>query len=713
VSLRLASAAAIFLSAAACDSESRSATFSGGVAEILHRDCAGCHRPGGGAPFSLLTYEEAREHARRIATMTGTGAMPPWPPSRPDSAFVGERRMSEGDVALLAEWASSGAPLGDAAAVPDPPTWEGGWRLGEPDLVVSAEVSYTVPADTSEMFRNFVLPVELNGARWVAAVELDPGSARVVHHATLAVDRSTASRRLDAEDGEPGFDGMGPAGGAEHPGGVFIGWTPGHTPASARGSDESAMWRLTPGSDLVVRLHLRPTDEPVTIAPRVALHFSDGPPQRLPVAVQLGAQWMDIPAGERAYVVEDSFRLPTDVDVLSVYPHAHYLADTVQAWADTPSGDRLWLIEIPDWNFDWQDEYRFAAPVQLPAGSTLRMRYTFDNSSANAQNPNDPPVRVRYGSRSVDEMADLIVQTLPRDRAGSSALAAAVERKVAEITLGGYRLALESGEDDALLRYNMGIAESAAGRMAEAEAAFRTAIRLDPTMSEAFLNLGIVLHRQDRVAEAVDVYERALALDAGSALAHHDLAVALDELGRDAEAETHARRAVAIDSTFAAAHKRLARFERGRGDLSRAAASYRRSLANDPDDAEAHMELGSVLAGTGDGIGALGSFRAAHALAPDSPVPLLAMADLLAGYPDPAVRQPAEAVSLARRAVELTRRADPVALYSLANALALSGDLAGAVRTAEEALAGARQAGNAGLARAIETSLARYGRGGV
>jgi tetratricopeptide (TPR) repeat protein len=473
------------------------------------------------------------------------------------------------------------------------------------------------------------------------------------------------------------------------------------------------MWRLRPGNDLVVRLHLRPIDEPVAVAPKIALYFSDRPPDRLPVAVQLGARWMDIPAGEPAYVVEDSFRLPVDVDVLSVYPHAHYLADTVQAWADTPSGERVWLIEISDWSFDWQDEYRFTAPIFLPAGSTIRMRYTFDNSAANPQNPSDPPVRVTFGSRSVDEMADLIVQTLPRQRAAAGQLQAAVDRSVAEISLGGYRLALESGRDDARLRYNMGIAEAAAGRMAEAEAAFRAAVRMDSTMSEAFVNLGIVLHQQDRVAEAVGAYERAVALDAGSALAHHDLAVALDELGRAREAETHVRRALAIDPTFALAHERLGRLERRRGDLAGAAASYRRALAADPDDAEVRMELGSLLAQVGDGAGALASYRAATALVPDSPVPLLAMADLLAGYPDPSVRQPAEGVRLARRAVALTRRTDPVALYSLANALARAGDLGAAIPTAEEASAAARQSGNAALTRAIESSIARYRRGGV
>ncbi|MGE0157965.1 MAG: tetratricopeptide repeat protein [Gemmatimonadales bacterium] len=580
-----------------------------------------------------------------------------------------------------------------------------------PDLVVSAEAALAVPADGPEMFRNLVLPVSIDAPRWVRAVELDPGSSRVVHHATLAVDRTSASRRLDAEDEGPGFDGMGSAGGAEHPGGVFIGWTPGHTPVDGGDATRTASWRLYPGSDLVVRLHVRPTDEPVAITPRVALYFSETPPERPPVAVQLGAQWMDIPPGERAYVVEDSLRLPVDVDVLSIYPHAHYLADTVQAWADTPSGERVWLIEIPDWNFDWQDEYRFLAPVPLPAGSTLRMRYTFDNSSANPQNPSDPPVRVTYGSRSTDEMADLVVQTLPRDRSASNALREAAERKVAEIKLGGYGLALAGGGDDARLRYNMGIAEASLGRLAEAEEAFRAALRLDPRMPEAWVNLGIVLHRQDRVAEAAAAYERALGLDPSSASAHHNLSIALDELSRGAEAERHVRQAIASDSTFAPAHKRLARLERGRGELASAIESYRRGLAGEPDDVEARMELGSALAQAGDGVGALESYRVASALAPDAAAPLLAMADLLAGYPNPAVRQPAEAVRLARRGVELTRRADPVALFSYANALASAGDLAAAIAAGEEAAAVASRAGNAALARAITGRLARYREG--
>jgi Flp pilus assembly protein TadD len=694
---------------AACGGGSEDArlvpTFSGGVAGILHENCVVCHREGGAGPFPLLTYDDAREHARRIVTMVGSGAMPPWPPSRPSGAFVDERGVTRAEADLLARWLEDGTPIGDSADVPPAPSPGGGWQLGEPDLVLEMEGSYVVPAGGSEIFRNFILPASLDTAVWIAAVELDPGSARVVHHATLAVDRTHGSRAADALDSEPGFDGMGAVGGVEHPAGVFLGWTPGH---GAHGGPSGASWRLSPGTDVVARLHLRPVDEPVEIRPRVGLHFASGPPERPPVALQLGAQTMDIPPGERAYEVRDSFRLAVDVDVLSVYPHAHYLGDTIQAWAATPAGERIWLIEIPEWDFDWQDEYRFREAVVLPAGSTLHMRYTYDNSADNPRNPADPPVRVTYGPRSVDEMADLVVQTLPRSREGAARLQRAADEHVAEMKLGGYRLALALGGEDAPLRYNMGIAEAARGRAAEAEEDFRAAIRLDPGFAEAFVNLGIALHQQNRVAEAADAYRRAIALAPREPRAHHDLGVALDELGRADEAEAQFREAVAVDSTFALSHRRLAQIARSRGDLSGAAAGFRRAIASDPDDVESRLALGVVLGQIGDGVGALASFRAASALAPDSPQPLLAMAELLASHPDPSLRAPGEAMRMAERAVELTRRMDPIALLTLAAARASAGDFRGAAAVAEESLALARQSGNSAVAQAVEARLARY-----
>jgi tetratricopeptide (TPR) repeat protein len=684
-------------------------TFSEGVAEILHESCASCHRPGGAAPFPLLTYDQAREHGERIARMTAARAMPPWPPSRPVEAFLDERRLTDPEIELIQRWVADGMPLGDAASVPSLPELSEDWALGPPDLVVEMDEAFVVPADAEEMFRNFVLPVGLEEPRWIRAVELRPGGDHVVHHATLVVDRTSASAELDRREPGPGFDGMGSAGGAQHPGGVFIGWTPGK--GAAQDAADLA-WQLHPGSDLVARLHIRPMDEPASVRARVGLHFADGPPERRPVALQLGVQSIEIPAGEPAHEVRDSFALPVDVDVLSVYPHAHYLGKHVEAWAETPTGERVWLLEIPNWDFDWQDEYRFREPVRLSAGTLLHMRYTYDNSSANEQNPSDPPIRVTYGPRSVDEMADLIVQTVPVAAAGAALLAQSADRKVAEIKLQGYELALRLGHEDAALRYNMGIAEAARGRLAEAEAHLRRATALDPGLAEGFINLGIVLHQQGRVPDALSAYLRAVELAPTEPRAHHNAGVALQELGRSAEAERRFRAAVEHDPGFALSHKRLGRIAEGRGDLSGAIASYRLAATQDAADTETRMWLGRALAAAGDGVGALEQLRAASELAPEAPQPLLAMADMLAGYPDAAVRRPAEAVRLARRAVELTDRRDPVALLGLASAHASAGSLPEAIETGEEALAVARQAGPPGLVQAIESQLARLRQGG-
>jgi len=126
---------------------------------------------------------------------------------------------------------------------------------------------------------------------------------------------------------------------------------------------------------------------------------------------------IDIPAGVSDYSVVNSFTLPVDVDVLSVYPHAHYLGKDLRVTAVLPGGREVSLIHIPNWDFNWQDDYRLSEPIFLPAGTTILKEYTFDNSAENPHNPSSPPTRVVYGSNSTDEMADLILQVLPRNSA--------------------------------------------------------------------------------------------------------------------------------------------------------------------------------------------------------------------------------------------------------------------------------------------------------
>ncbi len=394
-------------------------TYADHVAPILFRSCVGCHRPGGSAPFSLLTYEDARSRSARIARATSSGAMPPWLPAD-EAVFVGERRLTRTQRETLARWAEGGAPEGDPARAPSPPAVTDTWPLGPPDLVLPVP-RYVLPAEGRDVYRNLVVPIPVERTRFIKAVELNPGNRRVVHHARMMVDTSESSSALDGEDAEPGFDGMELRSRATNPDGHFVGWTPGKVTLPPL---EGMAWRVDPGTDLVLQLHLRTTGREEVVDAEVGLYFDDQPPRRSPVILIVSSLMIDIPPGMDDYRVTHSYTLPVDVEVLSVYPHAHYLGRRLQGFAVLPDGGKRQLIDIPEWDFNWQDEYRYREPIPLPAGAVVTMEFSFDNSSENPHNPNDPPVRVRYGSTSVDEMADLILQVLPKSTADRERLAA-------------------------------------------------------------------------------------------------------------------------------------------------------------------------------------------------------------------------------------------------------------------------------------------------
>lgn len=507
-------------------------TFSGDVAPILYRNCASCHYPGGSAPFSLLGYEDARARADRIAEAAARRHMPPWLPEPGYGRFAGERRLSDAEIATLRRWAAAGAPPGDSVRTPpapEPP--KDGWRLGEPDLVLELP-ALDVPAQGREAFRNLVVAVPVRQTVWVRAVELLPGAApRVVHHARLMVDTTASSRTLDAADPEPGFDGMDVATNATNPEGFFVGWTPGKV-AVPDGS--GLAWPLRPGADLVLQLHLRTTGRPERVQPRIGLHLAPAPPTRRPSIVMLGSEAIDIPAGDTAYVIADEYRLPVPVDVLGLYPHAHYLAREMLAWATLPDGQRRWLLRIPDWDFNWQDEYRYAEPVHLPAGAVVSMRFTYDNSAANRRNPNRPPRRVTYGPTSTDEMGDLVVQV----RAGGEA-----ERRTLEHDL-EWRHEVEKTERRAREASARADTLAAAGHLDEALALYREAVRL-ANSPRAMAAMARILLRQGDVATAILAAERAATLTARADPRILDaLAAAYRAAGRTREAAAAAREAV-------------------------------------------------------------------------------------------------------------------------------------------------------------------------
>lgn len=551
-------------------------TFNEHVAPIVHANCTPCHRPGHLAPFPLVSYEDVRQRAGLVARVTGTRYMPPWLPDSAPGEFVGQRTLSAGEIDLFARWAAGGALEGDPDNRPEPPEFISGWQLGQPDLVVDMDVPFLLPGSGPDIFRNFVIPLPVETARYVKGIELRPGNGHVLHHATLTVDRSRVSRRMDEQGPGVGFDGM-RVGGSRPPDGHFLGWTPGKVPSFL---PEGMGWRLEPGSDLVIQMHLMPSGKPQAVTASVGLYFTDTPPRRIPQMLRLGSQVIDMPAGESRYRITDSFELPVDVTVLRVYPHAHYLATKMRGTAVLPNGEIRRLVEIAHWDFNWQDEYRYSVPIALPAGTRLEMEYEYDNSSGNPRNPNTPPQRIVYGPRSSDEMGDLWIQVLPRQESDLSALRQAYARKEVRALIGGYemRLGIESGDW-------LGHASVAALylRLGENDAARRhllESLRLSPDYDEAHNTLGSLHEREGRMVDAIRHYELAIASEADNHKAHYNLANVFVHSNRLDDALRHYHRAIAINPDYVAAHRNLA---------------YVLSLAGDEEAASDHRQIAEDL----------------------------------------------------------------------------------------------------------------------
>ncbi len=549
----------LLLACVGCSGGGEIPTFNRDIAPIVFQHCAPCHRPAGPAPFDLLSYADVSARAAQIAFVTESRYMPPWKPKRGYGRFAGERGLSAAQIAAIRRWVDRGKQEGQPADRPPLPQWEGEWELGEPDLIASMTSAYTLRADGPDVFRNFAIPLPVDSTRYVKALEFKPGNARIVHHATMMIDRSGAARRRDGRDGAPGFDGMS-FGEAEDADGHFLGWTQGKTPYP--GSDTLA-WRLDPGTDLLLQLHMLPTGKEESIEARVGLFFADAPPKRRPAMLRLGRKDLDIPAGASDYWIRDAYLLPVDVEVLTIYPHAHYLGREIRAYAELPNQEREWLIYIEDWDFSWQDDYRFSSPVFLPAGSTLVMEYAYDNSAQNPRNPHDPPVRVRYGLHSTDEMGDLTLQLLPRRPEDLERLRRDFYRKWLGQEIDGYKKLLEADPRDWDTRHTLAMFYMRSGQRPLALEHFELALKYNPDYPEAHVNFGIALAQGRQWERAIAHFERALQRNPDFAEAHFNLGLVLEMLGRSAAAKPHFDAVLRQRPDMAAAiQQRLAKLRR-------------------------------------------------------------------------------------------------------------------------------------------------------
>jgi Tfp pilus assembly protein PilF/mono/diheme cytochrome c family protein len=539
-------------------SSASTVTFNKDIAPVLYRSCASCHRPEEAAPFSLLTYADAKKHALQIADVTRDKSMPPWLPEPQKLKFADEMRLTVKEIDLIQQWVEQGAAEGNPADLPPAPKFVPGWQLGVPDLVLQAGKPFTLPPQGTDTYWNFIFRVPITETKWVKAVEIRPGDKRYIHHANLLIDRDESSRGREATPGA-GFGGMEIRIESQvfEPDSHLLFWKPGTVPSV---EPDGMALRLDKSTDLILNTHMQPSGKTEIIQPSVGLYFTSHPATKFPMLLQLEDDTkLDIPAGQHDFPVTDDFVLPVDVNLLAIYPHAHYLGKDIEAWATLPDGSRQELIHIPHWNLNWQAVYRYAEPVRLPKGTTVSMRYIYDNSPDNPLNPNHPPARVKSGNRSSDEMCHLWLQVLP------------VNFDPAQ---GDPRMVLE----EALAAHD---------------------VKNDPANFEAHYNLAAMLQGHGRLGDAIKEYEAALRLHPDDAVANNALGAALLADGQPRPAVRVLNDALASRPDYFDAHYNLGNALAQLGDMEGAEQQFRLALQKQPNDANAEANLGSALAELG------------------------------------------------------------------------------------------------------------------
>lgn len=377
-------------------------TFSNEVVRIFQQHCQTCHHEGDIAPFSLVTYPESKPYATLIKFMTQSRQMPPWKPAQGCGDFKDERRLTDAEINTLAQWVDNGAPEGNRADLPAPLDFNGGWALGQPDAIYKLPEPFTPPMG-QDTYRCFTIPTNLTSTAYVKAVDTKPGDRETVHHVITFIDSTGASERLDADEPGPGYTCFGGPG-FQLPS-TLGGWAPGSRPLEL---PTDTAFQLPAGSRVVLQVHYHPHGGHIhPDQTEVGVYFAEKEPKSLMRIIPIINQTFTIPPNAGNYEVHGSvpFNFPMPKGkIWWVAPHMHLLGKTMTVEANRPDGAKDCLITIDNWDFNWQGSYMFKEPVAIPDGTTLTLRATFDNTSSNPRNPNNPPKAVSWGEETTDEM---------------------------------------------------------------------------------------------------------------------------------------------------------------------------------------------------------------------------------------------------------------------------------------------------------------------
>ncbi len=361
-------------------------TYTQHIAKILNDRCVNCHRAGEIGPFSLTSYDEAVGWAEMIAEVTADNRMPPWHANPAHGKFRNDARLSDQEKQLIKQWVDHGAPQGDVALLPTPPKFTEGWQIGEPDLVVyMSDKPANIPAKGEVKYQYFQVDPGFTEDKWVTAAECRPGNRAIVHHIILGIAQMNGKGR--------------------NVGDVHSEWLTATAPGARPLVLNDGHAKLIPaGSKLVFQMHYTPNGVPQTDRSCVGLKFTDAKNVRHQVGTdQAGNRGLRIPAGEANYKIDAIHPFSSDMKLLALFPHMHLRGKSFRYTAVYADGKEEILLDIPRYDFAWQNGYEFAEPILMPRGSRLRCEAMYDNSKENLANP-DPTSVVRWGDQTWEEM---------------------------------------------------------------------------------------------------------------------------------------------------------------------------------------------------------------------------------------------------------------------------------------------------------------------
>ena len=390
-------------------------TFNQDISRLLQRHCQECHRPGGSAPFELIRYEHVYRRRDKILAAVEKRTMPPWKALRGYGEFIGERRLSDAEVAMIARWIQEGAPEGDPRDLPAPRQFSSSSLGGKPDLVLRPDQPFTVPARSGDIYRCFSVATSFTEDRYFTAADIVPGNSKIVHHVLAMVDPSGLSANIPSPDGAYGYPCFGGPG--VRIDGYLGGWAPGARPWIL---PEGVGILLPKGARVVFQLHYhnaRLTAE--TDHTELRLRAASAPVQKRLHFMRVGQFRLAIPAGAPRHELEAQSFVYQPMQLIAIHPHMHLLGREMKVWARMKDESIQPLIHINDWDFHWQGFYFYQRPIALPTGSWIELMAAWDNSEQNPRNPNKPPRDVSWGEKTTDEMGHAAIlytldnETLP------------------------------------------------------------------------------------------------------------------------------------------------------------------------------------------------------------------------------------------------------------------------------------------------------------